>query len=415
MHRKTRRTAVHLAFFLTIFALLILCNRPPSEKRSFPWTRIRYKSPSSASQSRSHSTKPSTPFPDEYGICPGLTPSLQKPILVVSHIASDGDTTWLTNSDLAQKYHLCIYNVDDPIPTSFSSKTNLRVPANRAHESITYLTFLISNYHALPPTGVTFVHGSRFAWHNDSPDYDNAALLSDLDIHSAIAETGYHNLRCDWSVGTCGSDALPQGSLQVGFQAKIAPWDGRVVSDWGLSGALGSVFGLSSRGRGGRVLGRHDVLRAQCCAQFVVSRDAIYRHGREEYVALREWLLDGSDSSTATSGLNRNSRILTQAGFSPAAPKDDKVAGRMMSYMWHILFLDARADGSEEEVDLEKLNRLACPTARECYCRLYGRCGLERCRGGSCGVYRVPVGYKVPKGILEKAEGVVGVAEGDLK
>ncbi|KAL4868875.1 hypothetical protein BDV12DRAFT_196853 [Aspergillus spectabilis] len=403
MHRKTRRTAIHLALFSTLLTLLLLTNRPPNESRTFPWTKIRYASPLttlSASASTSFSPKPA--FPDSHGTCPGLSKSLKKPVLVVSHIDADGGTDWLTESGLAKKYHLCIYDVDAPI---LSKRDTLRVPANRAHESITYLTFLISNYDSLPPTGVVFVHGSRFAWHNDSPDYDNAGLLADLNVENAIeggAGYGYHNLRCDWSVGTCGDGAVPQGSLQIGLQAVLDPWDGRVVSDAGLPGALGVVFGSDTNIKKGRaMLGRHDVLRAQCCAQFVVSREAIRRHERGEYVALREWLLDGSISSTSISTTS-NSRVLRQAGIT-AAPKDDKVAGRILSYMWHILFLDARVEGSEEEVDLGKLNRMACPTAQECYCRLYGRCGLERCRAGSCGVYRVPPGYKVPKGILEGA------------
>ncbi|KAL5339151.1 hypothetical protein BJX70DRAFT_388065 [Aspergillus crustosus] len=397
MHRKTRRTAIHLALFTIVLTLLILTNRPPRESRTFPWTKVRYAKES---------------FLDTHGTCPGLSKSLKKPVLVVSHIAADGDTAWLTESALAKKYHLCIYNVDDDTPLTKNS--HLRVPANRAHESITYLTFLISNYDLIPDTGVVFVHGSRFAWHNDSPDYDNAVLLAELKVENAIAGIGYHNLRCDWSVGTCGDGAVPQGSLQIGLQAVIDPWDGRVVSDARLPGALGVVFGLgigSGDKKGKAILGRHDVLRAQCCAQFVVSREAIWRHEKEEYVALREWLLDGNNPSsiaTTTSGGgggSSNSRILRQAGLL-AAPKDDKVAGRMLSYIWHILFLDARADGSGEEVDLGKLNQLACPTAQECYCRLYGRCGLERCRKGSCGVYRVPPGYKVPKGILEAEEGL---------
>lgn len=418
MHRKTRRTAIHLALFTIVLTLLILTNRLPGESQTFPWTKVRYVSPLSSiseSSSTSTSTQLKEPFPDTHGTCPGLSKSLKKPVLVVSHIAADGDTAWLTESGLSKKYHLCIYNVDDDTPLTSKKNTHLRVPANRAHESITYLTFLISNYDLIPSTGVVFVHGSRFAWHNDSPDYDNAVLLNDLKVDNAIEGIGYHNLRCDWSVGTCGDGAVPQGSLQIGLQAVIDPWDGRVVSDAGLPGVLGVVFGSGSGSKengskkGKAILGRHDVLRAQCCAQFVVSQDAIWRHEREEYVALREWLLDGSSSSsnpsTSTaiggSGNGSNSRILRQASLL-AAPKDDKVAGRMLSYIWHILFLDARVDGSGEEADLEKLNQLACPTAQECYCRLYGRCGLERCRKGSCGVYRVPPGYKVPKGILEE-------------
>jgi hypothetical protein len=66
-----------------------------------------------------------------------------------------------------------------------------------------------------------------------------------------------------------------------------------------------------------------------------------------------------------------------------------------LSYLWHVLFLEAEGG---EGVELETLNERACPRAEECYCRLYGRCGLEGCeRPGSCtGQYRLPKDLKLP-------------------
>ncbi|KAL4935146.1 hypothetical protein BDV06DRAFT_207585 [Aspergillus oleicola] len=366
MHRRTRRTVFHLAVFIGILTLLILLNRPSSVQRTFAWSKIRYQS---AARS----------LPDPRGRCPGLEKS-NKPALVVSHVSSDGDTSWLTQSDLAKKYHLCVYDVDaDPNDAS----SNLRVPANRGHEAMAYLTFLIDNYADIPSSGAVFVHGSRWAWHNDAPDYDNAYLLSNLDVTSALQPTGYHNLRCDWSVSTCSSSATPQGSYQMKFQSTVDPFDARAASDAALPKSLAAIFGGSAE----EMLSRHETLRAQCCAQFVVSRDRVRAHSREEYVALRQWLLDGTEPVDA-----RSAKALRDQGV---APKDDRVAGRIISYIWHILFLDV---GGSDGVDLGVLNQAACPSAEECYCKLYGRCGL-RCRSpASCnGQYRVPPGYKVPK------------------
>ncbi|KAJ5044568.1 hypothetical protein NUH16_001374 [Penicillium rubens] len=255
-----------------------------------------------------------------------------------------------------------------------------------------YLTFLIDNYADIPSAGAVFVHGSRWAWHNDVPDYDNAALLRSLDVRAALKPAGYSNLRCDWSAGTCPSSVPPQGSLETRLSSAVSPWSARSASDIALPKALGHIFGGDADARVKEIrnafhlyLGRNDAVRAQCCAQFVVARERIWQHSRDEYIALRQWLLDGADD-----GVARN----VQQG-SMAAPPDDLVAGRIVSYLWHILFASY---GDEGAIDLDQLNRDACPSASECYCRLYRKCDLK-CRGpGSCqGQYSVPKNYKLPE------------------
>lgn len=58
---------------------------------------------------------------------------------------------------------------------------------------------------------------------------------------------------------------------------------------------------------------------------------------------------------------------------------DDYDSGRVLEYMWHIMF-------GKEAVN--------CPDADDCYCRLYGKCGLK-CKEGDCGVYQYPL--KIPR------------------
>ncbi|KAI9742913.1 MAG: hypothetical protein M1818_003642 [Claussenomyces sp. TS43310] len=380
MRRTTKRALLHLTLFGVALFLIVFLNRPQSNK-DFAWNEIRYK------------TSSSTTLPKARGVCPGLARS-SKPALVVARVVADGDSSWL--NALANLYHLCVYTADAPADTN---SMHLQVPANRGHEAMAYLTFLIDNYAHIPAAGVVFVHGSRWAWHNDAPDYDNAALLAALNISAALAPWGYHNLRCDWSLSTCPLSLPPQGSLETTVQAVMAPWDARAVSDAALPAALAALFGGNAYAvaeSGGRLLlGRSDAVRAQCCAQFVVARDRIWQHSRDEYVALRQWLLDGSDSS----GTDENFQN------SNAAPGDDRVAGRILSYVWHILF--TKQDESNDQtsspevyrsVNLERLNTLACPRADECYCRLYGRCNLEHCTSpGSCyGQYVLPPDLKLP-------------------
>jgi hypothetical protein len=361
MRRKTLRALFHLTVLGGILLLLIL-NRPTSSIKTFPWTHIRYKS--------------SSPIPPSRGKCPGLSKTT-KPALVVSRVTADGDPSWL--DPLSKSYHLCIYTVDTPNPTA----TTLQVPANRGHEALAYLTFLIDNYDTFPASGAVFVHGSRFAWHNDHPAYDNAALLASLDVPAALEVNGYHNLRCDWSLSTCSASVAAQGSLENRVQAVLEPWSARAASDTALPGALGVLFGGEEReGYLAAKLGRNDAVRAQCCAQFVVSRESIWRHSREEYVALRQWLLDGMGGGPRRRG---------------AAPADDRVAGRILSYIWHILFIDQEDLRTGAGVDLRRLNERACPRADECYCRLYGRCDLRCTSPGSClGEYALPKDLKLP-------------------
>jgi len=368
MRRTTRRALVNVVLFGAVLFLIIYLNRPQPKNKTFAWNEIRYK-PSSAT------------LPEARGVCTGLARS-SKPALVVSRVAADGDPKWL--DALAKQYHLCVYTVD--APANKNSK-DLQVPMNRGHEAMAYLTFMIDNYEDIPAAGAVFVHGARFQWHNDEPNYDSAVLLSALNVSAALKPWGYHNIRCDWSLSTCPASSAPQGSLETSFQAVLVPWDDRAASDAALPKALAVLFGGHEKipdNSGGLVhLGVTDAVRAQCCAQFVVARDRILKHSRDEYVALRQWLLEESSS--------------------------DLVAGRILSYVWHILFLRQEEDhekssesGAYNGIDLGKLNTRACPRAEECYCRLYGRCNLERCTASSChGQYRLPPDLKLPGNLAE--------------
>ncbi|RFU27535.1 hypothetical protein B7463_g8805, partial [Scytalidium lignicola] len=376
MRRKTRRALINVILFCSalFFILFLGGNGSASSNRTVTWTTVRYK-------------PKSTNIPEARGICPGLVDS-SKPALVVARVAADNDTKWLDR--LANKYHFCIYTADAPLD---KTTTSLQVPENRGHEAMAYLTFLIDNYNRIPSAGAVFVHGSRWSWHNDSPDYDNVNLLAALNISSALAPWGYHNLRCDWSASTCPTSEVAQGSFEKSFSAMLEPWNQRAVSDAALPHALTALFDdseLLTQGSGPQ-LGRNDVLRSQCCAQFVVSRESIWRHSRQEYIALRQWLLDGSKQRAGR----------RPPSNSNAAPQDDRIAGRILSYVWHILFLQTGYQvtaSTTEHIDLDRLNVLACPSAAECYCRLYGRCNLEHCTIGRChGQYSIPQGFRLPE------------------
>ncbi|CAK1363588.1 hypothetical protein CB0940_04376 [Cercospora beticola] len=356
MKRITKKYLAYaqaIAFASVLTAVLLLNLWPSGGDKQYDWARIRYRSKASS-------------LPEARGICPGLEDG-SKPALVVARVESE-DTKWL--DQLASYYHLCVYTADAPLDRTSRS---LQIPANRGHEAMAYLTFMIDNYENIPEAGAVFVHGSRFAWHNDSPDYDNEALLKALNLSSALQHDGYTNLRCDWSAGTCSPlQAQPQGSLETLLSSKLQPWSRRAVSDAALPKALQLLFDGSTEGdKSQALLRRSDAVRAQCCAQFAVSREAIWRHSRDEYSALRQWLLDDG-----------------------VAPSDDRIAGRILSYVWHMLFLAS----PDSHTSLQALNAQACPSAQACYCRLYGKCDLQNCDSPRrCrGQYVLPRDYRLP-------------------
>lgn len=388
MTRKLRRNGIFAVLYIATLCLIIYLGQPASSSdKSFAWTKVRY--PSRPLDSSLSTTS--------HAVCPGLAAST-KPALVVASTPHE-DTSW--TSALADKYHLCIYVVDTgssdtssgevrPPVRAITTIPRIRLPSNRAHESLPYLEFIIANYNHLPTAGLVFVHGSRFAWHNDHRTWDNLPLLQDLNISSALQAHGYHNLRCDWSVGTCGKAAKPQGSFIGKVNAALEPHKARLKSDIALAGAFQALFGgdddnptLTSV-----TLGGWDIVRSQCCAQFVVARENILQHTSQEYEGVRAWLLDGMRRKESSS------KLVSQMSM-PASDPDDRIAGRVISYIWHILFLP-RPDHATA-LDLNHLNQRACPSARECYCRLYGKCELEGCDEGRCrGQYGVPRGYKLP-------------------
>ncbi|PQE28392.1 Di-copper centre-containing protein [Rutstroemia sp. NJR-2017a BBW] len=354
MPRTHRRALTHVLLFLTALLLIIYLGGDSSSSSS--------KSPSSLSLAKITYT-PKHPPPPRHGTCPGLHSS-RKPALIVSHVAADGSLDWL--DDLRDKFHVCVYEVDAPSHGNLHHEKVLRVPMNKGHEAMAFLTFIIDNYENLPEKGMVFVHGSRYAWHNDHPTYDNLPLLQTLSVPNALARnSGYANLRCDWSVSTCRAAAKPQGSWETKIQAITQPWDRRAKSDVLLAGVLRDMFGVE--------IGRGEVLRSQCCAQFVVGRRNVWGWGREDYERLRGWVMETGE--------------------------DDRVSGRVVSYLWGVLFLGKGVgEGEGKGVGLKELNSRACPSAEECYCRVYGRCGLEcRDRGKCKGQYTLPREFKLPE------------------
>nr|POF02497.1 hypothetical protein CFP56_58128 [Quercus suber] len=192
-----------------------------------------------------------------------------------------------------------------------------------------YLVVWCSGYHVSFTRLVDLYvgKGREFDPRNDlfarvDPDFQKPAFV----IASVYADKSWEwsqSLEIKFHASTCDPrKGKPKGSLEKAVDAKLDPWNARDVSDGKLPKAFVILFGDAEKHVGKVMLSRTETVRSQSCAQFVVSKESIHQHTREEYIALRQWLLDDG-----------------------VAPNDDKISGRILLYLWHILFIKHGATG----------------------------------------------------------------------
>ncbi|KXX74632.1 hypothetical protein MMYC01_208521 [Madurella mycetomatis] len=257
--------------------------------------------------------------------------------IVVASLRSE-DTAWVHRH--LPDWSRSVYVVDDP-------SAELTVPKNKGREAMVYLSHIIENYDTLTPTTI-FVHASRFAWHNDDPDYDALPTLRNLKL-DYVQSLGYVNLRCVWVLG-CPVEIRPRIDAATDVNDGNAA-DGRKLT-------TKEIFKQAFEELMPGVEVPQEV-GVSCCSQFAVSREAVHSRPREDYIRWRDWLLQ--------------------------TPLADDLCGRVFEYMWHIIF------GKEA---------VFCPSAAGCYCNLYGLCDL-RCNENGCeGRYVLPQYSTLPEGWL---------------
>lgn len=257
------------------------------------------------------------------------TPKPGEVEMVVASMSKD-DVSWLAK--YLPGMHTNIYVADDP-------KAALTVPKNKGHEAMVYLTYIIDNYDKLADITI-FIHASRFAWHNDDPDYDALPTLRNLQL-SYVKESGYVNLRCVWVIG-CPAEIRPYED--EGQETTPDQPNAKAVYKSAFRELMPGVP-------------VPEVVAVSCCSQFALTKETIRRHPKEKYILIRDWLLE------------------TQ--------HPDEISGRVMEFSWHILF------GKQA---------LHCPSAKECYCKVWGMCNLD-CNDERCeGRYTLPGRANLPEG-----------------
>ncbi|KAL2163016.1 hypothetical protein VTH06DRAFT_6852 [Thermothelomyces fergusii] len=252
------------------------------------------------------------------------------------------DTSWVHRHlpDWSRR----VYVVDEPT-------AKLTVPKNKGREAMVYLSHIIDNYDALAAVTV-FTHASRFAWHNDDPDYDAVPGLRRLNV-AHVRAAGFANLRCVWMLG-CPAEMAPHADAAAAAAAAAGNATTTTTAAAGTTAKAVFKRAFEELMPGAAVPERVGV---GCCSQFAVSRDAVRARPRADYARWRDWLL--------------------------RTPLADEVSGRVFEYMWHIIF------GKEA---------VFCPSAAACYCNLYGLCDLT-CDEGACeGRYAFPPFATLPRG-----------------
>ncbi|KIW50509.1 hypothetical protein PV05_09313 [Exophiala xenobiotica] len=241
-----------------------------------------------------------------------FTPGISRPaghnytrILVMGRLHTE-DVSWVSRDlpDLPTK----IYTVDSDMSG---------LPANKGHEAMVYLTYIIDHYDSVPDV-VLFFHPHKTAWHNNILlDIDSAKTIKLLSDPHVIRQ-GYFNTRCHLDPGC--PNWLHIDRPRWRHDLKHKPEEPALTSQL-FHELHGANVPLPS------------AISQPCCAQFAVSGDRIRQRPREDYVRYRTWLL--------------------------STELDDKTSGRLMEYSWQYIFTG---------------NFEFCPSQHKCYCDGYGLC-----------------------------------------
>ncbi|KAI9924329.1 hypothetical protein ASPWEDRAFT_115648 [Aspergillus wentii DTO 134E9] len=239
---------------------------------------------------------------------PGSQPISEKTktkdqVVVVGRL-KDQNTDWVID-DLPDWDH-AIYIVDDPTAP-------LHVVKNKGREANVYLQYIIDHYDRLPST-IVFLHSHRDgfpqAWHTEFDEHSNPQTVNMLQTEF-VQRNGYANLRCTSSPG-CPDEVRP---------FRDPPDEGRWTEH-----AFPEAWNLFFNGTE-----VPEVIATPCCAQFAVSKKQVLQRPLSDYEMYHRWVME------------------TELA--------DDVSGRVMEYMWHIIF------GQDP---------VYCPDTYQCYSDVYG-------------------------------------------
>ena len=291
-----RSFILSLAFGLLTLILLLNRFKPFSKQRTYEYGSVDPSLLYDASHFRAGTAK-----------SPGQNYSR---VLVMGRLIKE-DISWLDEDlpNLPRKIYTVDATVADPSRGS--------LPANKGHEGMVYLTYIIDHYDSLPDI-VLFFHPHRITWHNnvllDTSSATTIKLLSD----AHVMRQGYFNSRCHLDPGCPNWLHVDQSRWK--YNLKYKPEEPYLTS-----AVFHDLFGES--------VPTPDSISQPCCAQFAVSGERIRQRPLKDYIHYREWLL--------------------------STPLNDKTSGRIMEYSWQYIFSGKFT---------------FCPSQHKCYCDGYGIC-----------------------------------------
>lgn len=218
--------------------------------------------------------------------------------LIIASVERE-DTNW--TSTLPANFDVYRYMNDNP-------EAEFSVPLNKGNEVMSYLTYLIDHYDHLPEVMV-FVHAHEFTHHNPwILGLHTPTMVTQLSPQRVIRE-GYINLHCgSWDEGDCS--------------AAIRPHEGRPWEEF--RDIWQSLF-------------PHDpvpeVLAQHNAGQFAISRERALQIPQNEYIRLRQWMMD------------------TEMNLG--------ITGNLWEYLWQVIFTG---------------KNVYCPDMHVCYCDGFGYC-----------------------------------------
>ncbi|KAJ5775442.1 uncharacterized protein N7511_000453 [Penicillium nucicola] len=243
-------------------------------------------------------------------------------VIVMAKLEEE-NTDWVEQG--LPDWQRAIYIVN-PSQETRADANALTTPNNKGHEAMAYLTYIVDNYNNLPST-IAFLHAHRsgflMAWHVDAPLHDNVIGMRNLQL-PFVQRNGYVNLRCNWNPGC--KDAH-RSNKHVTEQIWWDIFEGTSTPPLNMSSPSEMEYS------GQKYIRKPDEIGAACCAQFAVSRDQVQKRPLNDYVKIRQWILD--------------------------TELNDASSGRVMEFLWHIIF------GMES---------VYCPDEQLCQCQVYGRC-----------------------------------------
>lgn len=137
---------------------------------------------------------------------------------------------------------------------------------------------------------MVFVHGHLESWHQEANIIE---LVQSLQV-PALEAVGYVTLQCDW-YPSCAAEIRP-----VEHDAIVwGPGVNREETEMSIVYAWPIFFPDAPLPH---------TIASQCCAQFAATNDAIQRRAKDDYIRMRDWLLE--------------------------TPLVDEISGRVLEKLW---------------------------------------------------------------------------------